>query len=677
MSSQSVDCEGNPPSFKQNQLLDHILANNDRRIEQLNNELEKTYQISGNESRDVQEFNSYRAERLREDIRELQSQFEEVTAKARTHGIEVNHRRSSLVSNIIQSLFDPRPWENNLHDITRDVELTISLDMTSHPYNNTERRSTTTSATTNMLSNMASLPIIAVAGLAIETSTFSPQRTRYPSQFRPYRGDAICDDKYASFLGPDTGLRRKADWRGALIGHALPGGVVTRELFDTLASEICSRLLETVLDAEKENRELEGLWLDIHGAMVVEGFDDAEFILLDRIRKVIGNDVLISASMDLHGNVSRELAHGCDLLTCYRTAPHIDTKETKERACANLVELIEGRRRAEREKRSWATPLKAWIPLPVLLPGEQTSTRVEPAKRLYDAVPEVEKMEGVIDASIWVGYAWADEPRNRAVVVVTGWEEGAVSKGAERLAKLFWDVHEEFHFVAKTGTYHECIDAALKSTKSQRPFFVSDSGDNPTAGGSGDVTWGLTKLLEREEFKRKNGPTVIYASVPGPAAVHAAVKAGVGSTITVTAGAEVDNLHAGPITMSGRVYAIKHGDPDAKIEVVLQVGSVFAILTELRKPYHHESDFTDLNLRPRKADIVIVKIGYLEPELYDMAMGWMLGLTPGGVDQDLERLGHHRIRRPIWPFDKKFSKEPNLRAKLIPAANEVLTGDDE
>ncbi|KAK5958316.1 hypothetical protein OHC33_000158 [Knufia fluminis] len=525
-----------------------------------------------------------------------------------------------------------------------------------------------------MSSSTAPLPIIAIAGLAIETSTFSPQRTRLPEQFHPYRGNDICNDKYASFLGPDTQLRKEADWRGALIGHALPGGVVTRELFDTLGSEICSRLLEIVLDAKKQGRKLDGLWFDIHGAMVVEGLNDAEFVLLDRIRKVIGDDVLVSASMDLHGNVSRELAHGCDLISCYRTAPHVDVKETKERACWNLVDLLRKRRK---EGEDFKRPLNAWIPIPVLLPGEQTSTRVEPAKRLYDAVPGVEKMDGVLDASIWVGYAWADEPRNRAVILVTGWDENAVTKGAEKLARLFWDVHEEFHFVAKTGNYKECIDAALKSGKSQRPFFISDSGDNPTAGGSGDVTWGLTKLLERKEFKNEDGPTVIYASVPGPDATDVAVKAGIGSTITVTAGAMVDNLHAGPITMTGRVHAIKHGDKYANTEVVLQVGSVYAILTELRKPYHLEKDFTDLDLKPREADIVIVKIGYLEPELYDMAEDWMLGLTPGGVDQDLERLGHHRIRRPMYPFDKKFEQEPDLRARLIPAANEVLGGSDE
>ncbi|KAF4508096.1 hypothetical protein G6O67_004521 [Ophiocordyceps sinensis] len=117
--------------------------------------------------------------------------------------------------------------------------------------------------------------------------------------------------------------------------------------------------------------------------------------------------------------------------------------------------------------------------------------------------------------------------------------------------------------------------------------------------------------------------------------------------------------------MTGRVHAIKHGDRDAEVEVVVQVGSVYAILTRLRKPYHKERDFTDLDLDPRGADVVIVKIGYLEPELYDMAKGWMLALTPGGVDQDLIRLGHKRIRRPMWPFDKVFDETPDLSTRWI------------
>jgi microcystin degradation protein MlrC len=479
--------------------------------------------------------------------------------------------------------------------------------------------------------------------------------------FHPKRGNEIIQ-KYP-FIRPGTPLGDKADWKGALIGHALPGGIVTLAAFEELAAEIVERLRDILATSAP----LDGLWFDIHGAMCVEGLDDVEAELLRRIRRVIGSNVIVSASMDLHGNVSRELAHQTDLITCYRMAPHEDTLDTKERCCRNLVELL--------MQRSRRRPIKAWVPIPILLPGEQTSTRIEPAKHIYAAVPKVEAMKGVIDAAIWVGYAWADEPRNRGAVVVTGWDESVVVEGAEKLAQLFWDAHQDFVFVAPHGSFKECLNTAL--TSKSRPFFISDSGDNPTAGGSGDMTWGLTKLLARPEFKDLSGPTVIYASVPGPKAVQIAVEAGVGSTVTVTAGADVDNIHAGPITMTGRVHSIKHGDKDAIVEVVLQVGSVYAILTELRKPYHHEHDFTDLDLHPRLADIVIVKIGYLEPELYDMAKDWMLALTPGGVDQDLERLGHHRIRRPMWPFDKTFEMAPDLTARILPLSNEPLTGPDE
>ncbi|MGW0795980.1 M81 family metallopeptidase [Streptomyces sp. NPDC002692] len=497
-------------------------------------------------------------------------------------------------------------------------------------------------------------PVIAVAGLGIESSTFSPARTEAPA-FHPSRGAEVFD-RYP-FLAPGEELREAAEWHGALVGKSLPGGTVTAAAWTALTDELVERLAALP--------RLDGLWYDIHGAMTVEGVDDAEAVLLERIRATVGPDVIVSTSMDLHGNVSRELAHGSDLITCYRMAPHEDHMETKERAVRNLVELLVS---------GGPRPVKAWVPVPVLLAGEQTSTRIEPAKSVYAAVDEVEAVDGVTDAAIWVGYAWADEPRNRAVVVVTGDDTAAVSAGAERLARGFWDARHDFDFVAPTGTYDELIDEALASDR--RPYFISDTGDNPTAGGAGDVTWGLTRLLERPEFQKEDGPTVVYASVPAPAAIDTAVAAGIGATVTVTAGAEVDDRHAGPVTLTGVVHAIRHGDRDAETEVVVRVGSVYAILTRLRKPYHHEHDFTDLGLAPRSADIVIVKIGYLEPELFDMSVGWKMALTPGGVDQDLVRLGHRRIRRPMYPFDRDMAA-PDLTARIIPASDQPLTGIDE
>ncbi|AMM19105.1 microcystin degradation protein MlrC [Frondihabitans sp. PAMC 28766] len=497
-------------------------------------------------------------------------------------------------------------------------------------------------------------PVIAIAGLGTESSTFSPGTTSAPA-FHPLRGDDVLS-RYA-FLAEGSPLRKAADWRGALVGKALPGGAVTPEAFAALSDELIERL-----DAMPP---LDGLYFDIHGAMSVVGQDDAEGDLLARVRAVVGPDVIVSTSMDLHGNVSRRLAHQSDLIACYRMAPHEDAEETRERAVRNLVEhLASGAPR----------PLKAWVPIPVLLPGEKTSTRIEPAKSVYATVPLVEASDGVVDAAIWVGYAWADEPRNRAVAVVTGSDAGTVGAGATRLAQGFWDARDDFAFVAPTASLDEALDTALASTA--RPFFISDSGDNPTAGGSGDMSWGLTRLLARPELRADDSPTVIYASVPGPGAIETAVSAGVGATVTVTAGAEIDFAHAGPVTLTGFVHSIREGDRDAETEVVIRVGGVHAILTRLRKPYHHEHDFTDLDLDPRSAAIVIVKIGYLEPELFDMSSDWILALTPGGVDQDLKRLGHHRIHRPMFPFDRDMG-EPDLSPRWIPASNEPLTGVDE
>ena len=114
------------------------------------------------------------------------------------------------------------------------------------------------------------------------------------------------------------------------------------------------------------------------------------------------------------------------------------------------------------------------------------------------------------------------------------------------------------------------------------------------------------------------------------------------------------------------VTAIRQGDIHAETEVVIKVGNSSVIVTKKRKPYHYESDFTDLGLDPRETDIVVVKIGYLVPELYDMRADWVMALTPGGVDQDL---GHKRIIRPMYPLDKDMD-QPDLSAKLIPLSHE-------
>lgn len=493
------------------------------------------------------------------------------------------------------------------------------------------------------------LPRIAIAGIGIESSTFSPAQT-HEEAFHARIGDSIFG-RYP-FFKEGSAIRKRAQWIPTFLGKSLPGGIVTREAYESMVKKTLKML--------KENGPYDGLWFDIHGAMSVVGLEDAEGDLIRRIREAIGTHVLVSTSMDLHGNVSERLAAHSDLITCYRMAPHEDALESKERSITNLLERLESGKGKPK--------YKAWIPVPILLPGEKTSTRIEPGKSLYAKIPDVEKMDGVIDAAIWIGYAWADEARNHGVVMVTGDNEEQVTEGAEKLANAFWDVRHEFEFVAPVADFKESLKMALASK--ERPFIISDMGDNPTAGGAGDVTWTLQKLLNRSEFKSADGPNLIYASIPGPNLIEEALKVGVGGEVSGQAGALVDDRYAPPLKLEGIVTAIKHGDRDAEVEVVVKIGSIHVIVTKKRKPYHHEVDFTDLNLNPRDAAIVVVKIGYLVPELYDMRKGWIMALTPGGVDQDLERLAYRHIKRPMFPLDKGNEK-PDLSTRLISASDKL------
>ncbi|MEZ0540030.1 M81 family metallopeptidase [Fibrella arboris] len=495
-------------------------------------------------------------------------------------------------------------------------------------------------------SGSGTLPRIAIAGLGIESSTFSPAVTHEAAFHARYSGEVFSAYPFMMGAAP---LRKQAKWFPTVVGKSLPGGIVTRAAYESLVGKM--------LDSLKKYAPYDGLYFDIHGAMSVQGLDDPEGDLITRIRKVVGYKTLISTSMDLHGNVSERLARHTDLMTCYRMAPHEDAMQTKERAVTHLLERLN----SGKGKPAY----KALINVPILLPGEKTSTRIEPGKSLYQQVtPLADQQPGVVDASIWIGYAWADEPRNHAAVMVVGDDKTKVTQTAEKLARDFWNARNQFGFVAPTGTLDEVLAKALLPN-AKRPFYISDTGDNPTAGGAGDVTWTITQLLKRPAFKRPNGPSLIYASIPDPEFIKKAMVAGVGGQVDGTAGAVVDHRFAPPVPLKGTVTSIVTGDKDAEVEAVVKVGSVRVIVTQKRKPYHEEKDFVRLGLNPRTADIVVVKIGYLQPELYDMQKDWIMALTPGGVDQDLFRLPYKRIQHPLFPFDKNM-KTPDLSAKLIP-----------
>jgi microcystin degradation protein MlrC len=355
--------------------------------------------------------------------------------------------------------------------------------------------------------------------------------------------------------------------------------------------------------------------------------------------------------MDLHGNVSARLVELVDMFTAYRLAPHDDVLQTREKACANLLHCLDQRIR----------PLRAWVRIPVILPGERTSTLVEPGKSVYASLKESDPVPGILDASLWVGYVWADEPRSSASVVVTGTDAANLRREAEKIARRYWNARKDFDFVAPAGSADWCIEQALAFPDNR--VVISDSGDNPTAGGVGDVPYFVGRLLARPELTGGE-LTAIYASIPDAAAVSACYEAGIGHEVSVSVGGKLDRVHAQPLPVRGAVVSLVDEDPVGGNIAVLRVGGVHIILTTRRKPHHFIKDFTALGLDPMAHKIVAVKIGYLEPELRHIARHALLALTPGEVDQDIPKLPYARVVRPIYPLDPDFAG-PDLTARIF------------
>ena len=469
---------------------------------------------------------------------------------------------------------------------------------------------------------------IAVAGLHTECSTYNPVLAR-EADFRVLRGPSMLKDQYFDFL-----THFPAEFVTILHARAIAGGPVERALYDRWKDEI--------LEGLKTAMPLDGVYLAMHGAMHVEGMFDAEGDFISAVRDVVGPDVLISASYDLHGNISQRIIDGLDMFSTYRTAPHIDVPDTMRRAVTMLVRAL----------KTGVKPQLAWAPVPVLLPGERTSTQDEPARSFYTQIHQVEEPSGIWDASFQVGYVWADEPRATACAVVTGTDRAAIEKAATHLAQNYWDIREGFVFGMETGSIEECVDRAVASAT--HPVVLAESGDNPTGGGVGDRAEVLAALMA------KDAQGVIFAGIADRAATDAAYAAGVGAKVQLHIGASLDPSST-PVDTEAEVVFLAETENAHLREAVVRIGGIELVLTARRRPFHNIADFTRLGLDPHAAKIIAVKSGYLSPELGPIANPGIMALSPGVVDQFVERTERKHTPRPSYPFDTDFAFVPEVK----------------
>jgi microcystin degradation protein MlrC len=463
---------------------------------------------------------------------------------------------------------------------------------------------------------------IAVGGIHTECSTSSPVLMQ-PEDFRILRGADLLGAEYFNFLDADG-----VEHLPLLHARAVPGGPLARHTYDAFKTEF--------LDLLKASLPLDGLYLAMHGAMNVEGMDDAEGDWISAARAVGGPELPIAASYDLHGNVTQKIVDQLDIFAAYRTAPHIDVRDTMIRAWSMLVKTLE----------TGETPGIAWAPVPVLLPGERTSTEDAPADGLYAKLLEHDGVPGIWDANLMVGYVWADEPRGTACAVVTATDKQAAKQAAEAIAMSYWNAREAFRFGPVTAPLDAVLDIAEKSET--RPIILADSGDNPTGGGVGDRADVLKALIERQF------DGAVIGGITDRPAVDACFAAGVGKVLTLKIGGSLDPNSP---SVETQVEVMRLDDPGvaAERQAVVRIGGITLILAARRRPYHNIADFTRHGIDPEDVRLLVVKSGYLSPELSPIANPNLMALTDGVINQDIERLSNNRRRQPSYPFQKDFA----------------------
>lgn len=463
---------------------------------------------------------------------------------------------------------------------------------------------------------------VLIGGLGHESNSFS---TLYAEMkdFKIVSEEQMLRDPVSAFI-----RKQGLEVIPAFRAYAPPSGLVRKETY--------LRLKEKLLRIVENAGKLDGVCLILHGAMEVEGIGSGELDLIKDIREIVGEQTVIAASLDLHGNIPVELTNLTDILVAYRTAPHVDVEETRLKAARLLVKCL---------KRGIETT-QAIVKPPLLLPGEYFVTLTEPAASLMRELDVIDRVQDILISSLLVGCAWTDAPYSTPSVIVVAEKRGRerALEESKRLALEIWKRRKEFKPDVEYGEPDEILDNALKQRV--KPIVISDSGDNVTAGAGGDIPLMLEKLLERD-IKR-----ALVAGIYDEEAVENCKEAGINSEVKLSIGGKVDRVNGYPLQVKGRVLAL------TEKEVLLRVKGVDVIVAAERRAYTELKDYERLNVRPQDYEIVVVKVGYLFSDIRNLAAKAYMALTPGFTTLKIENLPYKNVIRPIYPLDKDFTWHP-------------------
>lgn len=466
---------------------------------------------------------------------------------------------------------------------------------------------------------------IAVGAMLCEGNSLTPVLTKF-TDFDYAEGDKMLEKIAVTEMLKSRGC----DIVPTIYAHALPGGAVIKSDFLRLANSIVDKLTP----------DLDGVWLYLHGAMCVENLGSAEEALLKMVRDKIGYDIPVSVAMDFHADNSDEIPRLANCVTGYRTAPHCDREETERRAMELLFYMIDNK----------ILPRPQIARANVIICGDAVQTALSPMKDIMEAAAELEKLPGMLSVQVFNGQPWIDEEYTGPNFVVTHENDELLAKEcAEKLAKMFYDKRHDFEFLVEALEPKEALlraDSAKEST-----VFVSDSGDNTTAGAAGDNAY-MLNLMQKLGLKN-----ALLAGIMDADACDACYKAKIGDTLTLTVGGSLSEKSE-KATITGKLihrgdilsYQYNNAGPSA----TLDCGDITVVITKNRAALCRPDIFESINLDYKKFHIVVVKLGYLFPELAAEAERAILAFTPGASTERLQDMGLTKIRRPMFPLDDNF-----------------------
>jgi microcystin degradation protein MlrC len=489
---------------------------------------------------------------------------------------------------------------------------------------------------------------ITLGGIVHETNTFAVS----PTTLSEFQANGLyVGDELRSLIDTNTvigGALAAIDADPELeviplaFGSAIPGGTVGQDAFEHIVGMITGGIASAKPDA---------VVLDLHGALVVDGFPGGDGEVARRVRQIVGPEIPIVAVLDLHANIDDVLLANTDILLPYHTYPHVDNAERGKEAVAL----------AARMARAEIHPVMRAVKLSISPPGPQQFSEFEPTVSLQRIARDWEQQPGVIDVSILFAFPYSDVPHNGMSVVAT----------TENDPELAWRICEELgaeiirrhrEFWPDMMTVEEAIHAAMSEPSG--PVVLADYGDNPGGGSSCDGTallWGLLDL---------GAQGAAIAHISDPEVVEIAYQAGVGAEIHAELGGKRDNWHGAPVPVDATVLRLTDGSftyegpmnhgvksslgRTAVLACRGRHGNVVEVICCERRPQALDSAiFRSQGIEPTERKILVVKSSvHFRGAFMPIASRIIVVNTPGLLQLDVSAFPFQNITRPLWPHDQ-------------------------